>query len=280
MLFLLLACTSSTSKESADSPATDTATDTPTDTATTETTEPTWSYEGATGPEHWGELSDEWALCGTGTQQSPIDIDPRALSSLKNDISIHWTEIELRAYNSGHYIRYEVDEAAILTEAGYVMAGDAKYNVKQFHFHALSEHTVQGKHFGMEMHVVHQKEGSSGNDDLLVVAIFFDQEGQVSTSLLTDLDMSAALALPESEEPTDLGKTYDMSEAGATVNNALNYMGSLTTPPCTEGVRFVLSGNLMKPNDGEIEAFQNVYDFNYRPTQALNGRDVSLLSDG
>lgn len=287
MFFLLFACTATPKESSGDSnpPAesvpdseSPTDSDSPTDSEPVE--EPTWSYEGETGPEHWGELSEEWALCGTGTQQSPVDIDPAVFTSTLNDISLHWTEINLRAYNSGHYIRYEVDEAAIITEAGYVMAGSDKYIVKQFHFHALSEHTVVGQHLGMEMHVVHQKEGSTGNDDLLVVGVFFDSAGEYPTSFLTDIDMTGALTLAESEEPTDLGKTYDMGKLEASVANTLSYMGSLTTPPCTEGVRFVLSGNLQMPAAGEVEAFQSVYDFNYRPTQPLNGREISVLVDG
>lgn len=226
--------------DSGDTNTDDTNTDDTADDSDTGTVvEPEWSYEGATGPEHWGELSEEWELCATGTAQSPIDLDPETFTtSFEDYVEVNWNTTGTHAYNSGHYIRYNVDAGSQITTR------DGTFNMLQFHFHGYSEHTVNGERFPMEMHIVHQHE--TNPDQLLVVAFFIDAEREgTSIDLLElggDLHFMDAVALPESETTTDLGGTVDLSGLGGLLYQGyVSYDGSLTTPDCSEGVRFYVS---------------------------------------
>ncbi len=292
MIFvLLLACTDSgkdstsgtdsdantdTDNSGTDSGGTDSGTTDTGGTDTGDTEEPTWSYEGETGPDHWGDLSEEWATCGTGTSQSPVDFVTDSLLPGEDWIEINWAETALHAYNSGHYIRYNVDAGSTVTTA------NGTFNLKQFHFHGLSEHTIDGAHLEMEVHFVHEDPADATN--LLVVAMFIDSAfelGAVPTDLLGsagDLKFYEAVALGVSETTTDLGGTLDLGTFGAAFGNYAYYDGSLTTPPCDEGVRFYISGNVLKPAPEDTAAFLAVYDYNFRPTQPLNGRVVSYYA--
>jgi carbonic anhydrase len=231
--------------------------------------EPGWSYAGSTGPAYWGELDEAWVACSEGTAQSPIDIAADGLLAGDDELQISWGETRLLAYNSGHYIRYEVDPGSTVTTV------DGTYDLLQFHFHGLSEHTVDGEHLDMEVHFVHQDQDDP--DRLLVIAMFVDEGGDIEVDALGEggaLRFHDALALTVSEEPTELGGTADLGLVASTLETYVAYDGSLTTPPCTEGVRFYLSGEVLRPARADIEAFWSLYAHNYRPTQPLNGRDV------
>lgn len=293
LLVLGVACTSS-SKESA--PTHSGADSAPTDdTQPTDDTEPTddsepltddsepptededaeWGYDGDIGPEHWGSLDEDYATCDEGLVQSPINLTEDLLVEGYDPLTVLWSSTAIRAYNSGHYIRYEVDEGS-----SYVISNEGRFDLDQFHFHSLSEHTVDGQHAAMEAHFVHYLD--TNPDRALVVTFLMDPTGESDTDLFGmegALKFHQAVALPESETPTDLGGTIDLNELGELFGRAhLSYEGSLTTPACTEGVRFYISGAILAPEIADIEAFTAVYDHNYRPTQPLNGRSVTAHS--
>lgn len=240
--------------------------------------EPAWSYAGETGPEFWGELDEEWAACGEGTAQSPINIERGDLVPGEGaPPALSWGPTALNAYNSGHYVRYNVDLGSTIEFGGRV------YGLEQLHFHGLSEHTVEGAHFDMEVHFVHAD--LADPTALLVVAAF----GEVADDPATAMDIFGpegalrfydALGLAESESPTtlegevDLGVVFDGLFAGG----VLTYGGSLTTPPCTEGVQFVVASAILALPLADMEAFLGVYDFNYRPVQPLHGREIRFFA--
>ncbi len=275
LLLLSLAC-------AGDEKGVDTATSDGADGAegTEGTEEPTWSYEGETGPEYWGTLSEEWSACSEGTAQSPIDVN--SFASELSDLplpEITWGETPLSAYNSGHYIRYEVGAGSSLTWNG------ATYNLKQFHFHGLSEHTVDGERFDVEIHFVHARADDPNRYAVVAILASAAPEGAVEGVFGEGgaLLFPDALALPESETPTELGGTVDLGLAFADVlatPTIGTYTGSLTTPPCTEGVEFLILGTVLPMVPEEVAAFHAVYDFNYRPVQDANGRTVQLMTEG
>lgn len=204
-----------------------------------------------------------------------MDLVTDSLVPGHDPLLIDWRETSLNAYNPGHYLRYEVDPGSTTTSAG------GTYNLVQFHYHSLSEHTVNGEHLDMEVHFVHENAEDPGQ--LLVVAMFIDSEGDTETDMLSaagPLRFHGALALPVSEEITALGATANLAPFGATVTSHASYEGSLTTPPCTEGVWFYVSGSILAASTEDISAFTALYDHNYRPVQPLNGRSVTYHDPG
>ena len=171
-------------------------------------------------------------------------------------------------------LRREVDPGSTMSISG------VTYDLVQFHFHGVSEHTVDGAHLAAEVHFVH-----AGHDDptkLAVVGFWLDDvvPGVVSDALSAGggLAFHDARALPVSEEPTALGGGIDLGATFAEILQAgtIHYTGSLTTPPCTEGVEFFLKASVLSVPSDDVDAFHAVYDCNCRPVQALNGREISL----
>ncbi|MEM7588542.1 MAG: carbonic anhydrase family protein [Myxococcota bacterium] len=110
-----------------------------------------WSYEGKTGPSHWGNLDAEFAQCRIGRQQSPIDITSATASSQLTQLGFHYVPTQLRIKNSGHTLVAQFHD-----DAGFIEVGEKRYKLLQFHFHTASEHRVRGETYAMEIHLVHQ----------------------------------------------------------------------------------------------------------------------------
>mgnify|MGYP001822024224 CR=1 FL=1 len=182
-----------------------------------------WGYSGEIGPSHWGELCPEYALAKDGKRQSPIDVrDPLAKTLPKLDFQYRPSRIHL-VYN-GHTIQENEDPGS------FAMA-NKKFELQQFHFHAPSEHTVDGKHFPMEMHLVHKaQDGTSG-----VVAVFI-QEGEHNRAFDPVWDH-----LPDANRPNrDADIKVDTMSLLPTDSSYFAYEGSFTTPPCPEQVKWVI----------------------------------------
>lgn len=217
---------------------------------------PTWTYEGAAGAEHWAELDPSYAACG-GKNQSPVNITGTVdaqLPPLVFDYKAPATDV----VNNGHTVQTNI-------AAGSSIEVDARrFALKQFHAHAPSENVVDGKSYPLEIHFVHADE--SGN--LAVVAIFFE-EGNANPALET-----LWKTVPESNA------SRPASAPAATVSTLLptnrdyyRFSGSLTTPPCTEGVRWLVMKTPVTASAGQIEAFRHaVHHANNRPVQPLNAR--------
>ncbi|UCC85438.1 MAG: carbonic anhydrase family protein [Gemmatimonadota bacterium] len=231
-----------------------------------------WGYEAEDGPETWGSMNSEWALCADGLEQSPIDLSNASLTELPG-VGIHLPsgqEVEvlnqagvIDALDNGHTIQINSKTGETLT------VGDKTYALVQFHFHAPSEHTVNGGHFPMEMHFVHQAE-----DGALAVIGVLIEEGAENESiqplweqLAAATGAQAAIRIP----PEFADHIFTGDPTGV-----FHYRGSLTTPPCSEGVDWFVRRTPTQLSQDQIAAFTAVYDHNNRPVQALNSRTLYL----
>jgi len=220
----------------------------------------TWGYDTETGPAVWGRLSPEYALCSLGTRQSPIDlVDPTPAPVAA--VVFNYRPTKLRLENNGHTV-----EVASTTD-NWIEVGDGRYELLQFHFHTPGEHTVVGKAFDMEIHLVHRNDAG----ELAVVGVFVRRGG--------DHPLLGLLAenLPEpGQEQTPEGTTIDASELLPAVRRSFRYEGSLTTPPCSEGVRWFVLETAIEASDAQLAAFEAALGTNNRPVQARNDRELLI----
>jgi carbonic anhydrase len=229
-----------------------------------------WSYEGATGPDHWAELDPDCDVCKEGQAQSPIGLvtaapEGKAPASADGMTSLRFAEHEHVAslVDNGHTIQVTVEEGGTLTTA------HGTYQLQQFHFHTPSEHTLDGRSFPMEIHFVHQ----SADGHLAVVGIFF-VEGAANENLAKLIAHFPA----GSGESADLSaEKIDLDLHLPTDRTAYTYMGSLTTPPCTEGVEWYVLREPVTASREQLGAFAARLKNNHRPVQPLNGRMVELV---
>jgi carbonic anhydrase len=215
-----------------------------------------WSYEGEHGPEHWGGLGPDNA-CSTGSQQSPLDITG-AIEAELPPIAIDWKKGGGEIVNNGHTIQVNMPAGSKLSRA------DMSYDLLQFHFHAPSEHHVDGKAFPMEVHFVH-KNASTGT--LGVLGIFM-QAGAANP-------VFAGLASVFPEE-TGAKAPVDVDPNGLLPGELdyWTYEGSLTTPPCSEIVDWMVAVQPIEVAKTDIGKFTALYKMNARPTVPANRRFI------
>ena len=229
---------------------------------------PHWDYAAA-GPNLWASLSSEFSLCAEGSEQSPIDL-PASLDvdseegidqeSMPFTLEATSTATPLGVVDNGHTIQASLDEGNSL---GF---GGTEYELKQYHFHAPSEHTIEGRHAPLEVHFVHQ----SLDGGLAVVGVLME-EG-TSNSALQPLWQS----LPEAEGSAHRLEDYDL-DLDALVpegGDFYHYRGSLTTPPCSEGVLWLVRQEALELSGEQIGTFTALIQNNNRPVQPLNERVV------
>ncbi len=218
---------------------------------------PHWSYQGLNGPESWGTLSSEYSTCATGTQQSPIDINSVRMAQL-GSIDVNWKPFVPTVVNNGHTIQVNTDGIGSMVLEG------KNYTLLQFHFHHNSEHTINGRHYPLEAHFVHKAEDGS----LGVLGVFF-KEGSTNPALQKIWDIA----------PLEAGEMSGKKKFKPTAllprnRSYFRYEGSLTTPPCSEIVDWVVFGQPMEASKAQIEAFAGLYADNYRPVQNTNRRYI------
>lgn len=221
-----------------------------------------WTYHGAHGPTHWGMLGSE--LCAQGAQQSPIDVELKKVHPLRgsaSDLNISYGATSLDMVNNGHSIQANVGDGETVTFKG------REYRLVQFHFHTPSEHQIEHVSYPMEMHLVNQ----DPDGRLLVIGLMV-KEGQNNREL-------AALwkRLPEREGQAVTLSAKDAPDLGSLLPAASHhvfYQGSLTTPPCTEGVQWVLFEQPIELSKAQIRKIRQLFPDNHRPAQPLNEREV------
>jgi len=218
---------------------------------------PHWTYEGAEGPTHWGEIATEYATCGKGTNQSPIDLNAiNAVGSLK--LTASYKPVPLTVLNNGHTVQFNTENAGSLIESG------VEYKLIQVHFHAPSEHVYGSKHEPLEAHFVHV--ALDGTLAVLGVFIVEGKENPALKALMTHLPETEVAPMTYSDvkiNPSDL----------LPKNMAMyRYMGSLTTPPCTEGVNWHVLKATVTASKDQIKRLEGVLHDNARPAQATKGR--------
>ncbi|MDH4128114.1 MAG: carbonic anhydrase family protein [Spirochaetota bacterium] len=216
-----------------------------------------WGYTGDHGPEHWeGD-------CRTGKKQSPINIvSKEAISSKKlAKLRMNYKNVTPSIINNGHTIQVNYPEGSTLA------IGNKTYKLLQFHFHTKSEHAVNGKLYELEMHLVHKND----NGQLAVVGILFKigKENSFLSKIWSELPKSSG-------ETKTLSAEINAKDVLPRKLSYYTYSGSLTTPPCSEGVRWLVIRKISSASSNQISEFTKLFPVNNRPVQSLNGRKVKV----
>lgn len=220
-----------------------------------------WGYEGKESPEHWGEVDDTDKLCQTGMNQSPVNIDTTLKTQLA-PLLTHYTNGPVTLLNNGHTIQAAMKKGT----PDSITLDNVPFILQQFHFHAPSENTVHGKHYAMEMHLVH----TSAEGEIAVVAVMFDkgEANQALDDLWRNMPATA-------EQNTPLKAKLDINGLLPTNKTYWRFSGSLTTPPCSEGVTWIVLRHPLTLSASQLEKFTHtMHHDNNRPVQPLHGRLV------
>jgi carbonic anhydrase len=225
-----------------------------------------WGYGESDGPALWHTLHPSFEICRDGRQQSPIDLGaattgqqiPLEFSYAPGQLRIARHEHVVDILNNGHTIQVDYDEGSTLTVRG------VSYELVQYHFHAPSEHTVDGLPYAMEMHLVHQAEDGR----LLVVGVLIEPGAY-----------NSAFEPVWRHLPREVGEAKHLEHVVVNIDDLLpaerssvRYMGSLTTPPCSEGVKWLVMAKPVSLSVEQIRAFTSIVQGNNRPIQPLNDR--------
>jgi carbonic anhydrase len=229
-----------------------------------------WGYSGENGPEKWGSLSPVYNLCAQGQGQSPINIIPSEKTTQANwsfaykasKIAMKHNEHMHEIIDNGHTIQLTLDEGSTFT------FNDKVFHLKQAHFHTPSEHTVNGQSYPMEMHWVHQSEEGK----LAVVSVLF-KEGKPNKNfemIIAHLPSKKgdSVIVEDKQLQLDLHLPPD--------NYAYHYLGSLTTPPCSEGVQWLVLRQPVELSATQLQAIASRIGPNNRPVQNINKRVVEI----
>jgi carbonic anhydrase len=170
--------------------------------------------------------------------------------------------------NNGHTVQADVSGTA-----NSISFGGASYTLAQFHFHTPSEHTVDGKYYPLEIHFVNKD--AAGHIAVVGVLVRAGAENKLLAPLFSSLPATATPAGTHAGQPLQV----DIAAVLPKAHDAYVYPGSLTTPPCTEGVRWIVLMQPIQMSSAQIQAFKNIFQDNHRPLQKVNGREVNRESD-
>ena len=218
-----------------------------------------WSYEGQDGPTHWAELAPDFSACSAGKNQSPVNITG-AIDGNLPELSISYQPGGSEVINNGHTIQVNYLPGSFITVDG------TDYELRQFHFHSPSENLIESQQYPMEVHFVH----TDVNANLAVLAVMFSR-GEENPALKT-------IWQTMSEEVNSAATLMHQVSAGELIPEDRSYFrfnGSLTTPPCSEGVTWIVLQHTDDASDAQLNAFlQTLHHTNNRPVQPLNARVV------
>jgi len=242
-------------------------------TAETESHKPHWGYEGDEGPLQWADLSPEFAICRDGKEQSPIDISGAVAvegAGLERRLGETVLSVRQRAtvmdiVNNGHTIQVTNDIPMS------IQVEETLYELVQYHFHSPSEHTIDGEHAQLEAHFVHK----SAAGGLAVLSILVEEgvHDVIWEQLISQLPDG-----PGDDRHLE-GLDLDMSEFRPLPRRYYRYEGSLTTPPCSEGVRWVVMAEKRQISAEQMATIVSHLHNNNRPVQSLGKRTIGLVSD-
>ncbi len=222
---------------------------------------PHWTYAEA---KDWGALSDQYIACQEGTKQSPIALKTEGVKRFAGETEFEYEPHAVSVVDNGHTVQVNAEGAGTMT------TGDHKFSLVQFHVHLPSEHTIDGKQFELEVHLVHK----DAQDKLAVVGVMVE-EGDA----LTDFDGLLA-AVGEIDQETDVDEPFDPSSLLPETHDVLRYDGSLTTPPCSEGVSWNVMVEPITMSKAQIESLKtHLHEPNSRPLQEANGRETKMEID-
>lgn len=220
-----------------------------------------WDYEGAGGPENWSKLDQENKICAIGQRQSPIDIKDGIKVDLE-PIKFTYQPSTFRIVDNGHTVQVQVGESSIS------LTGKT-YELVQFHFHRPSEEKINGQRFDMVAHLVHKAD----DGQLAVVAVLLERgtENAFIQTLWNNMPLEKNMPVAPPTTTIDLNTLLPASR------NYYTYMGSLTTPPCSEGVLWLVMKQPVQVSQDQINIFSRLYKNNARPIQPSGGR---LIKEG
>ncbi|MDE2428855.1 MAG: carbonic anhydrase family protein [Burkholderiales bacterium] len=219
---------------------------------------PHWSYKGDGKPKNWAALESDFATCGIGKEQSPIDIRGAVHADLPA-LEFEYTAGSANVVNNGHTIQVNLETG------GNLKLDTGTYQIVQFHFHTPSEEKIRGKAYSMVAHMVHK----NAEGKLAVVAVLF-KLGKTNPAIAKvfahmPMNKDEKIELPDGFNPADLLPAKQTYYA---------FNGSLTTPPCTEGVVWRVLKQPVELSRAQLAKFKKLYPMNARPVQPLNGRTL------
>jgi carbonic anhydrase len=217
---------------------------------------PHWDYTGNGGPEAWARLKPEFAKCASGSRQSPIDIRDGIKVELE-PVQFDYRPSAFRVIDNGHTVQVNVTPGNTIEVMG------RRFELQQFHFHRPSEERIEGKPFDMVAHLVHK----DGEGRLAVVAVLLER-GSAQPVVQTIWNN---LPLEKGDEVSARG-TLNAADLLPAMRGYYTYMGSLTTPPCSEGVLWMVMKNPVPISADQLAIFARLYPMNARPVQAASGR--------
>jgi len=217
-----------------------------------------WSYDGLGGPESWGKLKPEYAKCASGTRQSPIDIRDGIQVTL-DPIKFEYQPSRFGVIDNGHTVQVNVAPGNAIEAMG------RRFELLQFHFHRPSEERIDGKQFDMVAHLVHK----DADGKLAVVAVLLER-GSAQAIVQTVWNN---LPLEKGEEQA-AQVAIDLNQLLPTERSYFTYMGSLTTPPCSEGVLWMVMKKPVTISPEQLAIFTRLYPMNARPVQSASGRMI------
>ena len=217
-----------------------------------------WSYEGEHGPANWGKINAAWSKCATGNRQSPIDIRNGMKVELEQ-INFDYHPASFNVIDNGHTIQVTVGGG------NYISIMNRQYELQQFHFHRPSEERINGKGFEMVAHLVHK----DAEGHLAVLAVLIER-GKPQ-SLIQTIWNNLPLEKNSVVAPTIV---IDMNELLPQRRDYYTYMGSLTTPPCSEGVLWMVMKEPVQASPAQLALFSRLYPMNARPIQSGSGRVI------
>lgn len=218
-----------------------------------------WGYSGETAAAYWGELDEAYHACANGLKQSPINIDQFLKGELP-DIAFDYKDIPLKVTNTGPGVQVNVPPGSKATIDGRV------YELAQFHFHTPSEHYMDGSPYPMEGHFVHKDE--KGALAVIGVMMKLGKENETIGKIWANIPAESGTEMA-AEEPGAVISAYDLLPAQP---GHYTYEGSLTIPPCTEGVTWLVMQQPIEISQEQLTGFQSTFPHNARPLQMLNDR--------
>ena len=230
-----------------------------------------WEYEGARGADHWSELDPAYAACN-GKGQSPIDIEASeklALPALRFESKSGPLKYLV---NNGYTIRANYHDAA--GTGNLLIVGDKTFQLTQFHFHRPSEEQIHGRAYDMVVHLMYQS--SDGKVAGVAVLLKAGKANETIQRIWEHMPKTESKMLPDFSHQEEMIPGVEINPAGLLPNDVsyYTYMGSVTAPPCTEGVRWFVLKTPVDISPGQISAFARLYPHDVRPIQPLNGRVV------
>lgn len=223
------------------------------------TGQPNWGYEGEVGPAYWGRLDPCFALCADGRRQSPIDLTNTAPQGVVGAV-FHYQPSQVDLLYDGYTIQMNYSPGS------YIELDRQRYDLINLHFHTPGEHILQGQRFPMEMHLVHK----SGAGNLAVVGVLVQAGANhpAFQPILNHLPAQPGQAQAPARLEIETGKLLPAERTG------YHYSGSLTTPPCSEGVSWLVMTRPVELLARQLAMFTAIHTRNNRPVQPLNDRPL------